>query len=171
MGLASYRGSSFSFAACTHWPNTVYCNIATSNNIYSVQSPFLYNSLFLLLCLHICFCPNISLSISLLLSFYLVSFFLPPPSLACRPDCCRALTEKKHSEIWHCIIMPQTCTYHSLAAALLSSPALKLWLSVLLRLLTLTQLVSDVRSLSTACENRWDSHVDACRPRTTEDCG
>lgn len=99
------------------------CNKATSMS--SVQIRVLscifaapYHRLFLSLC--VCFRLNISLSISLLLSFRPLS---PSPSLSlsCWPDCCRALTEDKHSEIWHCIIMPQTCTYHSLAAPLLSS--------------------------------------------------
>lgn len=112
----------------------------------------LYLSLSLFL--YICFCSNISLSISLLLFFCPLSL---SPSLSCWPDCCRALTEKKHSEIWHCIIMPQTCTYHSLAASLLSSLVLKVWLSILVGLLTLRQLMSEVCSLSLPCENHRDS--------------
>ena len=59
---------------------------------------------------------------SLSISFSVLS--LPLPLCSCWPDWCRALTEEKHSEIWHCIIMPQTCTYHSLAAPLPSPPLL-----------------------------------------------
>ena len=62
--------------------------------------------------------PNIPLSVSSLLSSPSLRFSLQTAA--------ELLQKKKHSEIWHCIIMPQTCTYHSLSAPLLSSPALEL---------------------------------------------
>lgn len=79
------------------------------------------------LTLFICLSLSVSVQIFLSVSSFFSFFWLLPPtvplSLSCWPDYCRALREKKkHSEIWHCIIMPQTSTYHSLTAPLLSSP-------------------------------------------------
>lgn len=111
----------------------------------------------LYLCSNIGFCANIPPSNSLLLSLFVSLFY--------RPDCCRALTEKKHSEIWHWIIMPQTCIYHS---PLLPSAILILWLSVLLGILTRQQLMSGVCSLSTLWGNHRDSRGDGRHLQTTE---
>lgn len=124
MGLTGYRGRSLFFAVCTHWLNIL--QHSHLSDVYSDQKP-----LSILGSLH----HSLSLSLGLYqflskyFSQYLPSFpfywLLPPTiplSLSCWPDCCRALREKKkHSEIWHCIIMPQTSTYHSLTAPLFTS--------------------------------------------------
>lgn len=136
MKLTGYRAWSSFFAACTLRGNVL--QQSHLNDIYTHQIPGLSVSP-LYLCPNIGFCANIPPSNSLLLSLFVSLFY--------RPGCCRALTEKKHSEIWHWIIMPQTCTcYHS---PLLPSAILILWLSVLLGILTRQQLMSGVCSLST----------------------
>lgn len=85
----------------------------------------------------VCFRPDTSPSLTQCLTFFytrfvfllnqihLSEFFhvtfpvLSRSSLFLRwPDCSRALAQKKHSEIWCCITMPQTCIYHSTAAPL-----------------------------------------------------
>lgn len=117
----------FCVRSLTDW---TYCNKALplmSPQISIFSFICLYQSVSLSFHLYICFLHNPSASPSFHPPFHPLPLSL---CLSCQPDCCRALTEKKHSEIWHCIIMPPTCTYHSLAAPLRTSPVLILWLWV-----------------------------------------
>lgn len=127
----------------------------------------------LYLSVFMCFCSNNSVSASSPLSLPHLLFF--SPSLSPSPagqTAAELLQKKKHSEIWHCIIMPQTCTYHSIHAPLLSSP---------LPHRNFNQVSSrihwpcDNRCQTCAhCQqrgaNKQDSHVDAHHLQTTADC-
>ncbi len=49
---------------------------------------------------------SVFVSVSVQIFLFASPFSVLSLTRSCWPDCCRALTEKKHSEIWHCIIMP-----------------------------------------------------------------
>lgn len=115
--LTGYRGWGSSFAVCSHWPNILQQGLLS--DVYADQNPLLY--LWLSVSLTLFISPSSYLFLSRYFSRHLLASLilhsLSPSLLLTR--LLQSSYKKEHSEIWHCIIMPQTCTYHSLAAALL----------------------------------------------------